>query len=258
MKLTNHMDTNILCQAEWEWRPGEAKVTAECMAGITADITVEFAAKCLRSRMLAVRPDKPQFRLGPTRNPTDNEEPFMNHRTLRHALVLAAAALVLPLATPPAVAQAASAATSSSYFVRDKTSDGFAFVSGGISVDDRRTMHAEQKKYTLWVATVAKPSGAYLADAKLKILDTKDKRTVVERTMEGPWYMVALPAGRYQVQATFRADGASTDQTLSETVNVSKGSVRQAVLRFDSKATVSPEMQSPFDGNPFGAPVKGR
>ena len=184
----------------------------------------------------------------------------MNHRSLSQAAILAAAALVLPLVTPLAFAQGASApsATRSSYFVRDKTADGLAYVSGGVSIGDRQAMHAEQKKYSLWVATVAKPSGAYLADVKLKIVDAKSRRSVVERTLEGPWYMIALPPGRYDVQGTFRADGASADQTLSQTVNVAKGTVRQVVLRFESKAEVSPEMRSPFGGNPFGAPAKGQ
>lgn len=184
----------------------------------------------------------------------------MKTTTTRLACGLIAAALLLPLALPASHAQSAAAAPAihKSYFARDKTDDGFAFVSGGISVDDRQAMHAERKRYTLWVATVAKPSGAYLADAWLKIVDAKDKRPLVERSLEGPWYMIALPPGRYQVQASFRAEGATQDQTLSQTVNVGQGFLRQVVLRFDSKAEVSPDMQGPFGGNPFGTPAKGR
>jgi len=177
-----------------------------------------------------------------------------NFVTLTCAALLALA----PASGLLAQGNAATSAANSKVFVRDKTAEGHAFVSGGVSIEDRQAMHAEQKKYTLWVATVARPSGAYLADAKLKIIDSKGGGTLVERTMEGPWYMVALPPGRYKVQATFRADGSKTDQTLSQTINVSQGAVRQVVLRFDSKATVSPEMRSPFEGNPFGVPAKGK
>lgn len=174
---------------------------------------------------------------------------------------LGAVVLLLPtIATMPTFAQGASAPspTQSSYFVRDKTAEGLAFVSGGVSIDDRQTMHAERKNYSLWIATVAKPSGAYLADARLRVVDAKGKRTVVERTLEGPWYMIALPPGRYEVQTTFRADGSSVDQNLSQTVNVTVGTVRQVVFRFDSKAEVSPDMNSPFGGNPFGAPAQSK
>ena len=50
------------------------------------------------------------------------------------------------------------------------TSSGLSFLSGGITVGDRVSMHAERDRYTLWVATVAKPSGAYLTEADLRRL----------------------------------------------------------------------------------------
>ncbi len=142
-------------------------------------------------------------------------------------------------------------------FFRGKTGAGLDLLSGGNTVDDRVTMQSERGNYSLWVATVAKPSGAYLADAKLRVVSLSDKSVVVDRTMEGPWLLAALPAGKYEVSATFRADGASKDQTLTERVNIAKTGQRQVVLRFESDAKVSPDMESPFRGNPFGvAPVK--
>lgn len=137
---------------------------------------------------------------------------------------------------------------------RGKTDSGLAIYSGGNTVGDRVSMHAERANYSLWVATLAKPSGAYLADAKVRIVDVADKSVALERTMEGPWLMAALPAGKYEVSATFKADGASKDQTLTNRVTVAKKGQRQVVLRFDSPATVAPEMDSPFKGNPFGVP----
>jgi hypothetical protein len=140
-------------------------------------------------------------------------------------------------------------------FFRGKTDTGLAILSGGNTVGDRVTMHAERAAYNLWVATVAKPSGAYLADARLRIVNLGDKSVALERTMEGPWLLAALPAGKYEVSATFKADGASKDQTLSNRVTVADKTQRQVVLRFDSSADVSPEMDGPFKGNPFGAPA---
>lgn len=137
---------------------------------------------------------------------------------------------------------------------RDKTPGGLAYLSGGISVGDRATMQSERADYSLWVATVAKPSGAYLAGAKLRVVDLKSKTAVLEREMEGPWLMVSLPAGQYRVEATFKADGSDKPQTLSEQVNIAPGGQRQAMMRFDSKALVSPDMHSP-DGNAFGTPA---
>jgi len=142
--------------------------------------------------------------------------------------------------------------------VLGKTDAGVAFLSGGITVEDRTSMYAERGRYTIWVATVARPSGAYLVDARLRIVDLKDRRTVLERTMEGPWLFAALPAGLYDISATYRADGADTDQTLTERVRVAGAGQRQVVLRFKSSDEVSTEMDSPFKGNPFGDPTKPR
>jgi hypothetical protein len=136
--------------------------------------------------------------------------------------------------------------------VRAQTPAGHALLSGGITAGDRASMSAERQQYSLWVATVAKPSGAYLADAALRITDLKTKAVVLERKMEGPWLLVALPPGRYEVSASLREAGEDQPQQLVTRVNVAAKGQRQAVLRFVSKATVDPAMQSP-GSNPFGA-----
>ena len=136
-----------------------------------------------------------------------------------------------------------------------RTASGYETLSGGISPGDRVKMHAQRDHYSLWVATVAKPSGAYLADVDLRIVNAKTQAVVLDRQMEGPWLFVKLPAGQYNLSATFHAaDGAPT-QTLNSQVAIANQGLRQAVLRFDSNATVGPEMRSPFNGNPFAAPV---
>jgi hypothetical protein len=139
--------------------------------------------------------------------------------------------------------------------VRAKTAGGHEILSGGVTVSDRITMHAELERYSLWVATVAKPSGAYLLDADLRIVDLKSKTVVLERKMEGPWIFLALPEWPYEVSATFRDAGAEKAQTLSTRVSIPKKGQRQAVLRFDATASVDPDMQGPLRGNPFGMPA---
>lgn len=142
--------------------------------------------------------------------------------------------------------------------VRAKTPGGDDFLSGGVTLGDRMTMHAERQRYGLWVATVAKPSGAYLADVELRISRVKTKAVVLERRMDGPWLLVALPEGQYEVSGTFREPGADKAQTLSTVVNVPKSGQRQAVLRFTSQAAVDTDAQRPFKGNPFGNPTPAR
>ena len=120
-------------------------------------------------------------------------------------------------------------------------------------------MHADLQRYGLWVATVAKPSGAYLADVDLRITRIKPKAVVLERRMEGPWLMVALPEGQYEVSGTRSSSQTPTKvQTLTTRVNIPKAGQRQAVLRFDSKASVDTDADRPFKGNPFGSPTPSK
>ena len=142
---------------------------------------------------------------------------------------------------------------SSASVVSGRTDGDIAFLSGGITVGDRVAMHAQRERFGLWIATVAKGSGAYLTDARLRIVDLKQHAVVLDRIADGPWFMLALPAGRYEISATLLDDGAAAPQTITSRVDVPRKGQRQAVLRFDSSAKVSSEMRSPFNGNPFGA-----
>lgn len=144
----------------------------------------------------------------------------------------------------------------SAYVVKDRTEAGVEFLSGGITVGDRVAMQAQRKRYSLWVTTVAKGSGAYLTNARLLIVNLQQQRVVLDRIADGPWFMLALPSGHYEISATLQDDDAATPQTLTQRVKVSANGTRQAVLRFDSLAKVSPEMHSPTSGNPLGRPVK--
>jgi hypothetical protein len=141
--------------------------------------------------------------------------------------------------------------------VRETTPGGVALLLGGITVDDRVAMHAERQRFNLWVATVAKPSGAYLSDVRLRIVNAKDRSVVLERTMPGPWLMAALPPGRYELAATYAADDSPVGvQILSSVVSLAAKGLRQAVLRFDSTSQVNPDMERPLGGNPFGDPAR--
>ena len=167
----------------------------------------------------------------------------------RLAASMAATFLLAAGLPADAVAQGSSAsAPARPYLVRGYTADGHASFAGRVSISDRLTMHAEQRKYSLWVA---RPSGAHLADVRLKITDLDSGPHVLERTLEGPWFMMWLSPGPYEVQGSCRDEGMAGEQTMKQTATVSVGIVRQAVLRFDATADVAPEMRSPFGGNPF-------
>ncbi len=148
-------------------------------------------------------------------------------------------------------AQAGQAQTSA-FVVHGRTDGGVAYLSGGVTVEDRTAMYAERGAYSLWVATVALGSGAYLSDAQLRIVALDGKKMVLERTMDGPWLFAALPAGRYEISATVPSDGPDAAQTQVARVEIASRGQRQAVLRFTSSARVSSDAESPFKGNPFG------
>lgn len=152
-------------------------------------------------------------------------------------------------------------APSSVGLARAQTPDGFKLLSGGVTVEDQQTMQKERADYSLWVATVAKPSGAYLADVNLRIERAGAKTTaskspktdavVVERRMEGPWLLLALPPGTYQVTGSFRDTEAAAVQTLNQRISVPAKGQRQVVLRFVSTAEVEADAPGRV-ANPFG------
>jgi len=135
---------------------------------------------------------------------------------------------------------------------RGQTADGVKYVSGGVGESEQLTLHTERKRYSLWVATVAKGSGAYLADASLRIAGLDGNPLVLHLHMDGPWFFAALPPGRYEVSASLLPTGANTIETIKTTVRIRPGEHRQAVMRFMSSADVGSERHHVFGGNPFG------
>ena len=84
---------------------------------------------------------------------------------------------------------------------RGTTELGQSFVSGGVGTTERDTLDLERAGYDLSILTAARGSGNYLADVHIRITDSQS-RQVLETVMDGPWLLVDLPAGRYQVEAT--------------------------------------------------------
>ena len=67
----------------------------------------------------------------------------------------------------------------------------------------------------------AEPGGHFLADVLTRIVDGNDL-VVLDTACDGPWLMVDLPAGEYEVTATFAGE--------EQTVTVSVGSQPQDLL----------------------------
>ena len=78
---------------------------------------------------------------------------------------------------------------------------GVSYVSGGVGTTSIDRLAALARDFNLKLVFALK-SGDYVSDVKVTIATAAGK-TLVDTTSEGPWFMAKLPAGNYQVVATF-------------------------------------------------------
>jgi hypothetical protein len=113
------------------------------------------------------------------------------------------------------------------------TAQGSRFVSGGVSTEEQAALHTQREQFSLWVVTAARRSGAYLAKARVKVLDAQ-RNAVFDGELDGPWLLIDLPAGRYLVEAQVNG------QTQQRVTTIHPGDHHQAILYFDVDADVLP------------------
>ncbi len=119
------------------------------------------------------------------------------------------------------------------------TAEGRVFVTGGVSDSEQLALRSQRERFSLWVVTAAKGTGAYLSDVRIKVTDSQ-QRVLFDAALDGPWLMIDLPLGRYTVEA----DLAGRKQQHVTTIH--PGDHHQAFFYFDVDADVSPpEAASP-------------
>jgi hypothetical protein len=108
--------------------------------------------------------------------------------------------------------------------VEGKTTQGFPYLSGGVSSDEREVMEERGKSFNLKLIFAAK-TGAYLSNVKLVIGDTKGGE-IISITTNGPWFFIQVPPGSYSVNATFTGETKQIkglkvpkDQTATRTLS---------------------------------------
>lgn len=121
--------------------------------------------------------------------------------------------------------------------LHDRTSDGIAFVEGGIGADEVSDLLAERPSYALSIRLAARRSGAYLADVHLRIRDAAG-RVVFERQVQAPWLLVDLPPGRYEIEGVHGADVQRQSLTLGPHAH------RDTVLYFPVEGETAPHRPS--------------
>lgn len=78
---------------------------------------------------------------------------------------------------------------------------GASYVSGGVGEKSLDRMKALVTDFNLKLVFALK-TGDYLSDVKVAIADRNGK-ALLNTTSEGPWFLAKLPAGTYQVVATY-------------------------------------------------------
>ncbi len=121
---------------------------------------------------------------------------------------------------------------------RGTTESGRPYISGGVDAEEIATLNSVKSQYALSILTAAKGSGAYLADVHVRITDAQ-AREVLNAVMDGPFLLVDLPAGRYQVEAVLG------DKVHKNSVTVGAGGSRQTAFYFDTHDEVEAANPTP-------------
>lgn len=78
---------------------------------------------------------------------------------------------------------------------------GVSYVSGGVGTESADRLTSIAGDFNLKLVFAMK-SGAYVTGVRVGIADAAGK-PLVDAQSEGPWFLTRLPAGNYQVVATF-------------------------------------------------------
>lgn len=126
-----------------------------------------------------------------------NKKSFIaNRRSI--ALV---AVLAVPLAFVLAQPTPSAARDRESGLISSKTGQGYAFMSGGVGIEERNLMQRKAGAYDLDLSFADK-QGHYLSDVSV-VIDNENGTQLVNSTATGPFFYIDLPTGKYDVKASF-------------------------------------------------------
>lgn len=137
------------------------------------------------------------------------------------------------------------AALSAGATVRGTTPEGIAYVSGGVGEGEKSELRAQASQFSLWLTTAALRSGAHLDGARVRIRDLERQTLVLEHVMDGPWLFVALPPGRYEVEAILQFGELGRLLIERGTTDIRAGDHHQMLLYFATGDAVADREPSP-------------
>ncbi len=93
-----------------------------------------------------------------------------------------------------------------------QTAGGVSYVSGGVGADSIDQLNSLAGEFNLKLV-FAMQSGNYVSDVNVAIADARGK-TLLDTTSAGPWFLARLPAGNYQIAATFAGKAINRPLTI--------------------------------------------
>jgi hypothetical protein len=98
-----------------------------------------------------------------------------------------------------------------------RNTGAITYVSGGVGTESAERLNALAGDFNLKLVFALK-AGDYVSGVRVVIADGTGK-TLLDSTSEGPWFLIKLPVGDYQVKATF-AGNAVTRQVVVGTARL--------------------------------------
>ncbi|MDB5985223.1 MAG: putative exported protein [Nevskia sp.] len=111
-------------------------------------------------------------------------------------------------------------------------SGDISFCSGGIGIDEVQTMKAQAANYPLAVTFITRVNNhdGYTAPEQVVIIKS-DGTPVLDLKPDGPFLLVDLPPGKYQVSA------GSAEQSRTQAVQIVRGAHKRLVFQLVSADT---------------------
>jgi hypothetical protein len=104
--------------------------------------------------------------------------------------------------------------------------EGVNYTSGGVGIDSQERLNARAREFNLKLIFTLN-EGNYIADVNVILTDSKGSK-VVEHVADGPFFMARLPAGQYNVAATYGG------KTVTRKVSVGGSGLRTEYFRWPS------------------------
>jgi len=96
-----------------------------------------------------------------------------------------------------------------------RTPEGVWYAVGGIGEEESSRIAIDSVNHALSLRVAARGSGAYLADVDLRIVDGNNRR-VFQGHLDGPWLLIDLPPGRYEIVGEHEGEVSRLDVVVPE------------------------------------------